>query len=95
VPRGDQDCEVLEPLAALSDWMDGQGVPSGPIENAQMTGRNVSHADWYEVLAYYKLGAMLEATFARACAGRAPKETGDFLHASTLALFSRAIQKIF
>jgi aminoglycoside phosphotransferase (APT) family kinase protein len=51
-------------------------------------------ADWYEVLACYKLGAILEGTYARACAGRAPKETGDFLHASTLALFARGLRKI-
>jgi hypothetical protein len=46
------------------------------------------------VLACYKLGSILEGTFARACAGRAPKETGDYLHASTLALFERALKKI-
>jgi aminoglycoside phosphotransferase (APT) family kinase protein len=61
---------------------------------ARRTGRDVSHADWYEVLACYKLGAILEGTYARACAGRAPKETGDFLHASTVNLFTRALRKI-
>ena len=61
---------------------------------AERTGRDVSHADWYEVLACYKLGAILEGTYARACAGRAPKETGDFLHASTVSLFTRALSKI-
>lgn len=62
---------------------------------AQRTGREVAHlADWYEVLACYKLGAILEGTYARACAGRAPKETGEALHASTVALFTRALAKI-
>ena len=61
---------------------------------AAKTGRDVSHADWYEVLACYKLGAILEGTYARACAGRAPKTTGDFLHASTVSLFTRAMKKI-
>ncbi len=61
---------------------------------AEMTGRNVSEAGWYEVLACYKLGAILEGTYARACAGRAPKETGDYLHASTVNLFTRALQLI-
>ncbi len=60
----------------------------------EQTGRDISHADWYEVLACYKLGAILEGTYARACAGRAPKQTGDFLHASTVALFTRALEKI-
>lgn len=58
---------------------------------AEMTGRDVSAAKWYEVLACYKLGAILEGTYARACAGRAPKETGDYLHASTVNLFTRAL----
>ena len=61
---------------------------------ANKTGRDVSSADWYEVLACYKLGAILEGTYARACAGRAPKATGDFLHASTLSLFAKAMRKI-
>ena len=58
------------------------------------TGRDVSQVDWYEVLACYKIGAILEGTYARACAGRAPKETGDALHASTVNLFTRALAKI-
>jgi aminoglycoside phosphotransferase (APT) family kinase protein len=61
---------------------------------AQKTDRDVRDADWYEVLACYKLGAILEGTYARACAGRAPKTTGDFLHASTVSLFTRALNKI-
>lgn len=61
---------------------------------AKKTGRDVSHAAWYDVLACYKLGAILEGTFARACAGLAPKETGDMLHASTVSLFARAMAKI-
>jgi aminoglycoside phosphotransferase (APT) family kinase protein len=61
---------------------------------AEKTGFDVSNADWYEVLACYKLGSILEGTYARACAGRAPKETGDALHASTVNLFTRALSKI-
>jgi len=54
----------------------------------------VSHAAWYEVLACYKIGAILEGTYARACAGKAPKATGDYLHNNTLGLFRRALEKI-
>jgi aminoglycoside phosphotransferase (APT) family kinase protein len=61
---------------------------------AARSGRDVSHADWYEVLACYKIGAILEGTYARACAGQAPKITGDFLHARTIDLFNRALAKI-
>jgi hypothetical protein len=42
------------------------------------------------VLACFKLGIVLEGTYARACAGKAPQEVGDLLHATTLGLFARA-----
>ncbi|MBB2911519.1 aminoglycoside phosphotransferase (APT) family kinase protein [Streptosporangium becharense] len=57
---------------------------------AALSDRDVSAADWYAVLACFKLGIVLEGTHARACAGRAPKELGDLLHATTLNLFARA-----
>jgi aminoglycoside phosphotransferase (APT) family kinase protein len=55
------------------------------------TTRDLSHVEWYAVLACYKLGIILEGTHARAFAGQAPKETGDLLHATTVALFERAL----
>ncbi|MDP2258188.1 MAG: phosphotransferase family protein [Caulobacter sp.] len=58
------------------------------------TTRDLSTLDWYAVLACYKLGIILEGTHARACAGRAPKATGDRLHATTLGLFQRALRWI-
>ena len=61
---------------------------------AAQTGAEVTDADWYEVLACYKLGAILEGTYARACAGLAPTATGDALHANTVGLFTRALAKI-
>jgi aminoglycoside phosphotransferase (APT) family kinase protein len=56
--------------------------------------RDCTAIAWYEVLACYKLGIILEGTHARACAGRAPKATGDLLHAMTVALFERALRRI-
>lgn len=56
--------------------------------------RDLSHIHWYGVLACYKLGIILEGTYARACAGKAPKETGDALHASTIRLLERALRWI-
>ncbi len=53
--------------------------------------RDLSAIEWYGVLACYKLGIILEGTHARACAGKAPKPTGDMLHATTVALFERAL----
>jgi aminoglycoside phosphotransferase (APT) family kinase protein len=58
------------------------------------TERDLSAIDWYAVLACYKLGLILEGTHARACAGKAPKETGDRLHAHTVSLFERALRWI-
>ena len=55
------------------------------------TVRDLSAIPWYGVLACYKLGIILEGTHARACAGKAPKATGDVLHATTVALFERAL----
>jgi aminoglycoside phosphotransferase (APT) family kinase protein len=91
----------------LSNWPP-DGSETGPVSPwpgfptrqemidryAERSGRDVAHADWYEVLACYKIGCILEGTYARACAGKAPKPTGDALHASTLNLFRRALEKI-
>ena len=60
----------------------------------RFSDRDLSHIQWYGVLACYKLGIILEGTYARACAGLAAKETGDRLHAKTVALFKRALLMI-
>jgi aminoglycoside phosphotransferase (APT) family kinase protein len=57
---------------------------------AARTNRDLSALTWYAVLACFKLGIVLEGTHARAFAGRAAKEVGDLLHATTLGLFARA-----
>ncbi|MBL6749984.1 MAG: phosphotransferase family protein [Nevskia sp.] len=61
---------------------------------AQNSERDVSAIDWYTVLACYKLGIILEGTYARACAGRAPVETGARLHTHAVHLFRRALLRI-
>ena len=58
---------------------------------AANTTRDLSHINWYTVLACFKLGIVIEGTLARACAGKAPKEVGDQLHAATLRLFEQAL----
>lgn len=60
----------------------------------ERSDRDLSHIDWYTVLACYKLGIILEGTFARACAGKAPKSTGEMLHATTIGLLERALETI-
>lgn len=61
---------------------------------ADRSSRDVSSATWYDVLACFKLGIVLEGSNARADAGKAPREIGDRLHAHTLNLFDRALSLI-
>ncbi|MEL7208955.1 MAG: phosphotransferase family protein, partial [Actinomycetota bacterium] len=55
-------------------------------EYGRHSDRSVDQADWYGVMACYKLGIILEGTHARAFAGKAPAEIGDLLHATTVGL---------
>ena len=57
---------------------------------AARSDRDLSALTWYAVLACFKLGIVLEGTHARAFAGKAAKDVGDLLHATTLGLFARA-----
>jgi aminoglycoside phosphotransferase (APT) family kinase protein len=69
------------------------GLPTGDelvAFYAAHSTRDLSAIGWYEVMACFKLGIVLEGTHARAFAGKAPVEVGDLLHATTLALFARA-----
>ncbi len=88
-------------LLATSPDAEGRGVgpaawPNFPQHDAlldryaERSTRDLSAIRWYEVLACFKLGIILEGTHARAFAGKAPKATGDLLHATTLGLFRRA-----
>jgi aminoglycoside phosphotransferase (APT) family kinase protein len=61
---------------------------------ARSSKRDLSNVRWYAVLACYKLGILLEGTYARACAGKAPRDVGEQLHDSARRLFGRAAQWI-
>jgi aminoglycoside phosphotransferase (APT) family kinase protein len=52
----------------------------------ERTGCDLSALPWFEALACYKLGIILEGTYARAQAGLADKTTGDRFHAAVIAL---------
>lgn len=94
----------------LATWPDDEGPTGGTVavspwdgfptadelvaRYAAQTARDLSAIGWYEVLACYKLGIILEGTHARACAGLAPKATGDALHATTVGLFRRALRRL-
>jgi aminoglycoside phosphotransferase (APT) family kinase protein len=77
-------------LISVKPWI---GFPSAGelvAHYAANSERDLSAMNWYAVLACYKLGILLEGTHARACAGKAPRETGDLLHGRAVRLFERA-----
>ena len=73
------------------------GMPSRADVTArygELTGRDMAALPWFQVLAYYKLGILLEGTYARACAGQASTELGDVMHRYTRWLFAMAIHAL-
>jgi aminoglycoside phosphotransferase (APT) family kinase protein len=60
----------------------------------QNSARDLSRIDWYVAMACFKLGIILEGTYARACAGQADKTTGALLHEQTVTLLERATDMI-
>ena len=90
-PEGD---EHGDEAVAVQPWDGFPTIPELVEHYRPRTSRELSAIDWYAVLACYKLGIILEGTHARACAGRAPRETGDLLHAKTVGLFERALRLI-
>jgi aminoglycoside phosphotransferase (APT) family kinase protein len=59
-----------------------------------LSGRDANLVPWFFVLACYKLGILLEGTYARSLAGKAPRDIGDMLHGQTLWYFAKANQLI-
>lgn len=80
-------------VSTISPW-DGFPDAAELVDHyAKRTKRDMAHIAWYEVLACYKLGIILEGSHARACAGKAPKGIGDALHDITVGLFERAARR--
>jgi aminoglycoside phosphotransferase (APT) family kinase protein len=89
--RDDQSAALAGPLGAAGGLPAADELVATYAERADaVAGRDLSSITWYAVLACFKLGIVLEGTHARAFAGKAPKQTGDLLHAITLGLFQRA-----
>lgn len=94
----------------IATWPDAEGRGAGTIRIAPAAGlpstdeliaryrarsrRDLSAIDWYVALARFKLGIMLEASYARSCAGKAPAETGLQHHASAVSLLGTALAAI-
>lgn len=56
----------------------------------ERSDRDLSAIDWYVVLARFKLGILLEGSYARSCAGKSPVELGGRHHASAVRLLRQA-----
>jgi aminoglycoside phosphotransferase (APT) family kinase protein len=74
----------------IEPWAGFPAVDELAAAYAAHSDRDLSALSWYVVLACFKLGILLEGTFARACAGKADIRTGERFHARTIALFERA-----
>lgn len=90
----------------VATWPDASGQGAGTIHVTPWQGfatadelvayyrerspRDLSAIDWYVVLARFKLGILLEGSYARSCAGKSPEALGRQHHASALRLFSQA-----
>ncbi len=81
----------------VSVSVDAPGLPTRDeviARYAAQVARPLDDVTWFHVLACYRLGLILEGTHARACAGLAPKEIGDQLHAHTVSLLEQALTLI-
>ncbi|MDO6693110.1 phosphotransferase [Aliiglaciecola sp. 3_MG-2023] len=56
--------------------------------------RDLSNIAWYGVLGCFKLTVILEGTYVRYCAGKAPKDVAEMLHETNFRLLERAHQLI-
>jgi aminoglycoside phosphotransferase (APT) family kinase protein len=86
----DQGAPASEAQIVVEPW-DGFPTSAELVKRyGDRSGRDVSATGWYAVLACYKLAILLEGTFARACAGKAPREIGERMHNSAIRLLRKA-----
>ncbi len=85
------DAGRRQPFTMRVEPLDGFATREALVARyAERTKRDLSDLPWFEVLACYKLGIILEGTHARAQAGLADAVTGARLHASAVALLDEA-----
>ena len=85
------DGKVHSPTLDVRPWT---GFPTASDLIARygaQSQRDVSALDWYVALACYKLGIIVEGTYARAFDGKADPAIGLALHEFAIALFERGI----
>jgi aminoglycoside phosphotransferase (APT) family kinase protein len=74
---------VAAPLASLGGLATRPELLDAYIRGG---GRTTAHLDWYLAFACFKLGAVIEGTWARYLAGKATREAGEYLHAAAVSL---------
>jgi aminoglycoside phosphotransferase (APT) family kinase protein len=80
--------------ASIEPW-DGFPLEKDLVARyGERSDRDLSAIRWYKVLGCFKLGILLEGTYARACAGQALMHVGERFHTRTLGLFERALTTI-
>jgi len=80
--------------AQFQPWSEIPSRQEVALRYSELSGRPIDALPWFFTLACYKLGIILEGTFARAKAGQAAQDTGDRLHAYAGWLFQKAAQAI-
>jgi aminoglycoside phosphotransferase (APT) family kinase protein len=74
----------------IGDWSGFATTDELVAHYGRHSSRSLEAIDWYAVLACFKLGTILESTYSRAQAGKAPMAVGERLHKSTIQLFDKA-----
>ena len=77
-------------VSLLPAWPGYPGRAELLARYAETSTRKLDAVAWYEVLACFRLGIILEGTRARAFAGQAPMETADYLRERTVELLAKA-----
>ena len=89
-PDGEDDTVGLN----IAPWDGFPTLDDMIARYAGHTTRPLDAAPWFGAMACFKLGILLEGTYARACAGQAPAPVGARLHAAAVALFRRGLRFI-
>jgi aminoglycoside phosphotransferase (APT) family kinase protein len=82
-PSGDDPLASGQALAALGGLATRRELLDAYLSAG---GRQTVHLSWYLALACFKLGTVIEGTWARYLAGKATREAGEYLHASAIRL---------
>ncbi|MGP2442713.1 phosphotransferase family protein [Streptomyces sp. JW3] len=89
--------EEADPPGSAPQFQPWEGMPGRAelvAHYGRATGRDVSAFRWYQVLACFRLAALLEGTYARALAGKTDLAMGEGLHAYAGWLWAKARQEI-